>query len=96
MPTADPDRILVDPDGSAGPAPAHEIEDPNFALTSLRGNAVLRWEFSPGSTLFLVWTQDRSDSQSIGSFPSGQALHQLFATPAENIFMVKVSYWWNP
>jgi hypothetical protein len=96
LPTDDPDRIIVDPDGSAGPAAAHEIDDPNFSLTSLRGNAVLRWEFSPGSTLFLVWTQDRSQSESVGTFPAGQALDRLFAAPADNIFMVKVSYWWSP
>jgi hypothetical protein len=95
-PTADPDRIVVDPDGATGPAAGHEIDDPNFSLASLRGNAVLRWEYSPGSTLFLVWTQNRSDTESVGSFQTGHALDRLFGAPADNIFMVKVSYWWNP
>jgi hypothetical protein len=95
-PTADPNRIVVDPDGAAGPAAGHEIDDPNFSLASLRGNAVLRWEYSPGSTLFLVWTQNRSDTQSIGTFRTGPALDRLFGATADNIFMVKVSYWWNP
>ncbi|HEY3012095.1 MAG TPA: DUF5916 domain-containing protein [Gemmatimonadales bacterium] len=94
-PTADPDRIVVDPDG-AGPAASHEIDDPNFSLASLRGNAVLRWEYSPGSTLFLVWTQNRSDTETIGSFRTGRALGRLFDARADNIFLVKVSYWWNP
>jgi hypothetical protein len=57
---------------------------------------VLRWEFSPGSTLFLVWTQNCSDSESIGSFSTGRALGRLFDAAADNIFLVKVSYWWNP
>jgi Domain of unknown function (DUF5916) len=95
-PTGDPDRIVVDPDGSGGPAAAHEIDDPNFSLGSLRGNAVLRWEFSPGSTFFLVWTQNRSDSETIGSFRAGRALGRLFDADADNIFLIKVSYWWNP
>jgi hypothetical protein len=95
-PTDDPDRIVVDPDGSGGPAAAHEIDDPNFSLGSLRGNAVLRWEFSPGSTLFLVWTQNRSDSETIGSFRAARALGRLFDADADNIFLVKVSYWWSP
>jgi hypothetical protein len=94
--TADPDRILVDPDGPAGPAQAHEIDDPNFSLASLRGNAVLRWEFSPGSTLFFVWTQNRKDTETIGSFRTGRAFDRLFGASADNIFLVKVSYWWNP
>lgn len=95
-PTADPDRIIVDPDGTAGPATGYEIDDPNFSLASLRGNAVLRWEYSPGSTLFLVWTQNRSDTESIGTFRTGRALDRLFGATADNIFLVKVSYWWNP
>jgi hypothetical protein len=93
--TDDPDRVVVDPDGS-GPAGGHEIDDPNFSLASLRGNAVLRWEYSPGSTLFLVWTQNRSDTESIGSFHAGRALTRLWGAGADNIFMVKLSYWWNP
>jgi uncharacterized protein DUF5916 len=95
-PTDDPDRIVVDPDGAAGPATGQEIDDPNFSLASLRGNAVLRWEYSPGSTLFLVWTQNRSDTESIGTFRTGRALDRLFGASGDNIFLVKVSYWWNP
>ena len=93
--TSDPDRLAIDPDG-AGPATQQEIDDPNFSLVSLRGNAVLRWEYSPGSTLFLVWTQNRSDSQSIGGFSTGSALGRLSSAPGDNIFLVKISYWWNP
>jgi hypothetical protein len=94
--TADPDRIVVDPDGPAGPAEAREIDDPNFSLASLRGNAVLRWEYSPGSTLFFVWTQNRKDTETIGSFRTSRAFDRLFGASADNIFLVKVSYWWNP
>jgi hypothetical protein len=94
--TSDPDRIVVDPDGASGPAAGQEIDDPNFSLVSLRGNAVLRWEYSAGSTLFLVWTQNRSDMETIGSFQTGQGVDRLFGASADNIFLVKVSYWWNP
>ena len=93
--TADPDRIVVDPDGG-GPFEGQEIDDPNFSLASLRGNAVLRWEYSPGSTLFLVWTQNRSDSESVGTFRTGRALDRLVGASADNIFLIKLSYWWNP
>ena len=96
VPTADPDRIVLDPDGTAGPAGEQEIDDPNFSLASLRGNAVLRWEYSPGSTLFLVWTQNRSDTETIGTFRTGRALDRLFGAAGDNIFLVKLSYWWNP
>ncbi|MBA3759807.1 MAG: hypothetical protein H0X07_04685, partial [Gemmatimonadales bacterium] len=95
VPTDDPDRIVVDPDG-AGTAVGQEIDDPNFSLASLRGNAVLRWEYSAGSTLFLVWTQNRSDTETIGTFRTGRALDRLWGAAGENIFLLKLSYWWNP
>jgi len=94
-PTSDPDRIILDPDG-VGPAASQEIDDPNFSLASLRGNAVLRWEYSPGSTLFLVWTQNRSDTETVGTFRTGRAIDRLFGATGDNIFLVKLSYWWNP
>ena len=94
-PTADPDRVVVDPDGG-GPLGGEEIDDPNFSLASLRGNAVLRWEYSAGSTLFLVWTQNRSDTETIGTFRTGRAINRLFDAGGDNIFLVKLSYWWNP
>ena len=93
--TDDPDRIVVDPDGD-GTAVGQEIDDPNFSLASLRGNAVLRWEYSAGSTLFLVWTQNRSDTETIGTFRTGRALDRLWGAAGENIFLLKLSYWWNP
>src|SRR5690606_37410579 len=56
----------VDADGAAGPAPAYTFRDPDFNFRSLRGNAVFRWEYRPGSTLYLVWTQDRNDTAAYG------------------------------
>ncbi len=94
--TADPDRIVLDPDGAGGAAEPQEIDDPNFSIASLRGNAVLRWEYLPGSTLFLVWTQNRSDTDTIGGFRTGRALDRLVNANADNILLIKVSYWWNP
>ncbi|HEV8264514.1 MAG TPA: DUF5916 domain-containing protein [Gemmatimonadales bacterium] len=70
--------------------------NPDFNFKSLRGNAVLRWEYLPGSTLFFVWTQSRSDFDPTGDFQFGSSMRQLWRAPAENIFMVKATYWWNP
>ena len=52
----------VDPDG-AGPAQAFTFGRPDFNFKSLRVNAVARWEFRPGSSLYLVWTQRRQDQR---------------------------------
>ena len=70
--------------------------NPDFNFKSLRGNAVLRWEYLPGSTLFFVWTQSRSDFEDVGDFQFGQSMSRMLRAPAENIFMVKATYWWNP
>ncbi|HEY3279095.1 MAG TPA: DUF5916 domain-containing protein, partial [Gemmatimonadales bacterium] len=68
----------------------------DFNYRSLRGNAVLRWEYLPGSTLYFVWTQSREDSDGVGDFQFGSSMRRMFRAPAENIFMIKASYWWNP
>jgi hypothetical protein len=82
----------VDPDG-AGPAPSFTFSDPNFNFRSLRGSAVLRWEYRPGSTMYVVWTQARSGSASVGDLDFGRDVHAMFGSPADNIFLVKFSYW---
>jgi hypothetical protein len=90
--TIDREAGVIDPDGS-GPAPAFGIGQPDFTFASLRGNAVLRWEYAPGSALFLVWTQDRSFSEDSGRFRPGSSLGDLFAAPGRNVLLVKASYW---
>ncbi|HET7042517.1 MAG TPA: DUF5916 domain-containing protein, partial [Gemmatimonadales bacterium] len=47
--------ITIDADG-AGPAPSYTYSAPDFTFASLRGNAVVRWEYAPGATIFFVWT----------------------------------------
>ena len=69
---------------------------PDFNMKSLRGNAVFRWEYRPGSTLFLVWTQNRyNDVENPGDFSPRRDLFTLFLTQSENVFMLKVNYWFN-
>ncbi|MBI1967689.1 MAG: carbohydrate binding family 9 domain-containing protein [Gemmatimonadetes bacterium] len=70
--------------------------DLDFNFKSLRGNAVLRWEYLPGSTLFFVWTQGREDFEPSGDFRVGPSLDRLLRAPARNIFLIKATYWWNP
>ncbi len=82
----------VDPDG-AGPAPAFSVPDPSFNFRSLLGNAVLRWEYRPGSAVFLVWQQSRSESQPFGDFDFSRDFRALLENGPENIVAVKATYW---
>jgi hypothetical protein len=84
--------VTVDPDG-AGPAATFQFNQPDFTFRSLRGNAVLRWEYRPGSTLYLVWTQARANEERLGDLRLGRDVDALLGAPAENIFLVKASYW---
>ncbi|HEY0024583.1 MAG TPA: DUF5916 domain-containing protein [Longimicrobium sp.] len=89
--------LTVDPDGGAGPAAPFQVArgfgERDFALRSVRGNAVLRWEYRPGSVLFFVWQQDRSGLDFTGDFMDARNDGSIFRDPARNIFMVKATYW---
>lgn len=72
------------------------LPNPDFNLRSLRGNAVLRWEWQPGSTLYLAWQQQREDFASgVGDFDFNRDRGALFRARPDNILMMKVSYWLN-
>lgn len=81
----------VDPDGE-GEAPPFSFYDPDFSYKSLRGTVVLRWEYRPGSALYVVWTQNRADYTNPGDFNFGRDFGDLLSARGENIFMVKLTY----
>ncbi|MGK7312390.1 MAG: DUF5916 domain-containing protein [Candidatus Longimicrobiales bacterium M2_2A_002] len=81
----------VDLDGDG--AMDHTFEDPSFSFKQLRSNLVLRWEYRPGSTVFLVWSQGRTDSTGDGRFRFGDDLADLWGARGTNVLMLKVSYW---
>lgn len=82
----------VDPDGP-GPAASFSFQNPDFSLASLRGNAVFRWEFKPGSVLYLAWTHNRSDSGKFGDFRFSREVNGLLDARGDNILLVKVVWW---
>jgi hypothetical protein len=88
------EEFFVDPDGN-GPSNGFVVENPDFNLKSLRGNAVLRWEYLPGSVVYFVWTQTRSDEENIGEFKFKKSFDRLFDSRPDNIFLVKFTYWLN-
>jgi hypothetical protein len=86
-------KYTADPDGPTGTAPAFTFVDPNFTARSLRGTAVLRWEYRPGSTMFFVWTQQRSGGDSFGDFQFRRDYNALLGDRPDNVFLVKATYW---
>jgi hypothetical protein len=76
------------------PSPEHGGTD-GFNIRSLRGNAVFRWEYRPGSTLFLVWQQQRWGDEPFGDFQFERDFSGLFRAPATNMLMLKATYWFG-
>jgi len=69
------------------------VENPDFNYKALVGSAVLRWEFRPGSTLYIVWTHNGSDEQNPGNFNFNRDVKNLFQADADNVFALKLTYW---
>ena len=66
----------------------------DFNEKSFNSSVVARWEYRPGSTLFVVWTQGRDQSdRDVGSFSATRDYGNLFAARPENVFLVKAAYW---
>ena len=70
-------------------------DDPNFNVLSFRMTNVLRWEYRPGSALFVVWQQGREDELAYGAFRLGRDLGGVFDAPSSNTILIKVSRWLN-
>ena len=70
-------------------------DDPNFNVKSFRTTNVLRWEYKPGSTLFVVWQQARENDAVPGGFRFGRDVHGIFGVAPKNVFLVKLAYWLN-
>jgi hypothetical protein len=93
--TVNADRSVtytIDPDGPAS-APSFTVDEPDFTVRSLRGNAVLRWEYRPGSALFLVWQQQRSGYAADGTFDTRGSFRAPFNDRPQNVFLIKATYW---
>lgn len=87
---ADGKRHLdLDGDGSVD----YAFTDRDFNLRSLIGNAVIRWEYRPGSTVFLVWQHRQSAWANTGNFDLNRDLAGLWDAPSDDVFMLKVNYW---
>ena len=68
-------------------------ENPDFSTKSVRTNSVLRWEYRPGSTLFIVWNRSGSDDTRPGVFSPWQDFGTAFGAEGTHVFMVKFNYW---
>jgi len=71
------------------------ISDPDFTAVSLRSTVVLRWELTPGSVLYAVWQQNRSQTDAFAD-PSFHSLGRPFSVPGEHLVAIKLTWWFAP
>jgi hypothetical protein len=88
--------VTVNPDGSQVvniDGSTFTLRNRDFNTLSFRSNVVLRWEWRTGSTLYVVWQQDRAATETLGTRVGvGDAFRSLTA-PGANIFLIKTSFW---
>jgi uncharacterized protein DUF5916/cellulose/xylan binding protein with CBM9 domain len=67
----------------------------DFRRLSFRSNLVLRWEWAPGSTAFLIWQQNRQDLDDVAQLSRPHDLWSATRAEGDNFFVLKVSYWFG-
>jgi hypothetical protein len=86
-------QYTINPDNT-GQAAQITFSDPNFNLKSLRVNAIFRWEWHLGSTLYLVWTENRQDHSNPGYYSTSHDVAHLFGHP-DDVFLARIAYWFS-
>lgn len=74
---------------------SYSFKNPNFSFNEFRSNLVARWEYLPGSTIYVVWEHNQSRNDMVYQPGWGNNLDRMFGLPASNTFMMKVNYWFS-
>jgi hypothetical protein len=83
---------LIDIDENEDGNIDYSIDNPDFNFTQFQSNMVMRWEYKPGSTLFLVWTQNISEEPSVDRHSFDHLYNSLIDKTPRNIFLLKYTY----
>jgi hypothetical protein len=75
--------------------PDYFIGNPDFNFHQFRSNLVARWEYHLGSYLYLVWSSDMTGRTGSSRSSYGESLKQMFKVYPNNVFLVKLSYWFS-
>ena len=88
-------RYLVS-EASGGPGSTYAFDNPDFSFRQFRSNLVVRWEYKPGSSAYVVWSQGRTDSIANWESSFSSNWDALWHARSDNVFLVKLSYWFSP
>ena len=95
-----PDQVLTDGvyqvyDYSSGPRFDYTIDNPDFNFHEFRSNLVAKWEYRLGSFVYLVWSSERSGNTNTSKASIGDSYKQLLSIFPNNIFLIKLNYWFS-
>lgn len=80
----------IDPEGEL----YEDKYDRNCSM--INSTLIMRWEYLPGSTLYLVWTRSRMENdRTVNNLDFNRDFDRLFSGGGDNVFLIKASYWWN-
>jgi hypothetical protein len=91
-----PDQLTLDPSTNnynVNDGGTYTFGNPDFNFRQFRSNLVVRWEYLPGSTIYLVWSQGITSTDTNGVFSYGNDIKKLYSVTPHNVFLVKFSYW---
>jgi hypothetical protein len=74
----------------------YAFPNPDFSFREFRSNLVARWEWKPGSSLYVVWSQGRTGSLAAWDPSLASNWNALWRTSPDNVFLIKLSYWFSP
>ena len=80
----------------AGGGPSYSFGNPDFSFRQFRSNLVARWEWKPGSSVYVVWSQGRTGYAPYWDDSFSDNWSELWDTRPDNVFLVKLSYWFSP
>jgi len=68
----------------------------DYNYSALNSTMLIRWEYMPGSTLYCVWTRSRPEYDgSVNDLDLSRDFDRFFSRGAQNLFLIKASYWLN-
>ncbi len=73
----------------------YSFENPDFNFSQFRSNLVLRWEYLPGSQIYLVWANEMTYNVTPGYNSLNNTMNMLRSAFPNNIFLVKFNYWFT-
>ncbi len=85
------EEYLVDETGDG--VTDYSFGKPDFNFREFLSNLVIRWEYRPGSTLYLVWSQNRRGIEGFGDFDWSRDIPAIFDSASDNVFLIKLNYW---